>query len=324
MPAMQRTEGLSVPDFASWRRVVASTFPPLELSVRGDASFRGRARVQHACGVMLCDLAAETAHTVDRTPTVIGRERTRLCKVSYQLAGRSVLTQHGRRRVLTPGEIAVYDVDAPYSLENEAGFRSLVLMVPRRLLDLDDHQITRAIGLRLSEHEGLGRLAGPFLRELAARPEHLGGTCGARTARTLTDLMAAAVVERYQAAGPDTPLQQVVQWLEAHLQAPDLSPGTVAAANFMSTRRLHELFHDEGTSVSAWVRKRRLECCRRDLENPRLAGETIAAVARRWGFVDAAHFSRSFRAEFGVSPREHREDHLPVDPRQSVPGLRSA
>jgi AraC-like DNA-binding protein len=58
--------------------------------------------------------------------------------------------------------------------------------------------------------------------------------------------------------------------------------------------------------VSAWVRRRRLECSRRDLANPRLAGETIAAVARRWGFVDPAHFSRCFRAEFGASPRELR------------------
>jgi AraC-like DNA-binding protein len=318
VPNMQDTVGPAVADFASWRRAVGSTFPPLELSMAGPGTFRGRAYVQRTSGVVLGDLSADTRHSVSRTAETIGRERTRLCKVSYQLAGRSVLVQHGRRRVLVPGELAVYDVDAPYTIENDAGFRTLVLMVPRRLLDLDDHRISMAVGWRMSEREGLGRLAGPFLRELAERPEHLGGTCGVRTARTLTDLLAAAVVQQYQAAGPDTPLQRIVQWLESHLQDPDLSPGTIAAANFMSTRRLHELFQDEGTTVSAWVRRRRLECCRRDLENPRLAGETIATVARRWGFADAAHFSRTFRAEFGVSPREHREDHLPDR------GLRSA
>jgi AraC-like DNA-binding protein len=144
------------------------------------------------------------------------------------------------------------------------------------------------------------------------RPHPGGGRGGGRAARTMTDLMAAAVVEKYREAGPDTPLQRIVEWLETHLQDPDLSPGTIAAANFVSTRRLHELFHDEGASVSAWVRTRRLECSRRDLESPRLAGGTIAAVARRWGFVDPAHFSRCFRAEFGVSPRMHRAQHLPV------------
>ncbi|MFJ9520782.1 AraC family transcriptional regulator [Kitasatospora sp. NPDC101801] len=29
-------------------------------------------------------------------------------------------------------------------------------------------------------------------------------------------------------------------------------------------------------------------------------------VARRWGFVNPAHFSRVFRAAYGVSPREWR------------------
>ncbi len=30
----------------------------------------------------------------------------------------------------------------------------------------------------------------------------------------------------------------------------------------------------------------------------------VAAVAQRWGFVSPAHFSRAFRAFYGMSPRE--------------------
>ena len=33
----------------------------------------------------------------------------------------------------------------------------------------------------------------------------------------------------------------------------------------------------------------------------------IADVAYRCGFVDSAHFSRSFRQRFGTSPREFRQ-----------------
>ena len=32
----------------------------------------------------------------------------------------------------------------------------------------------------------------------------------------------------------------------------------------------------------------------------------MSAVAQRWGFVNPAHFSRAFRAAYGVSPREWR------------------
>ncbi|MFI2270975.1 AraC family transcriptional regulator [Catenuloplanes sp. NPDC020197] len=32
----------------------------------------------------------------------------------------------------------------------------------------------------------------------------------------------------------------------------------------------------------------------------------VAAVARRWGLTDAAHYSKAFRAAYGLSPREWR------------------
>ena len=37
-----------------------------------------------------------------------------------------------------------------------------------------------------------------------------------------------------------------------------------------------------------------------------LAERPVAAVAARWGFVDAAHFSRAFKTTYGVSPSEYR------------------
>ncbi|WP_063886422.1 AraC family transcriptional regulator [Streptomyces sp. NRRL S-31] len=47
--------------------------------------------------------------------------------------------------------------------------------------------------------------------------------------------------------------------------------------------------------------------CRRDLARRHAAGLTIAAIAHRWGFISASHFSRVFRATYGVSPVEWRD-----------------
>ena len=33
---------------------------------------------------------------------------------------------------------------------------------------------------------------------------------------------------------------------------------------------------------------------------------TITEIAMKWGFSDAAHFSRSFKAAFGISPHAFR------------------
>jgi AraC-like DNA-binding protein len=50
----------------------------------------------------------------------------------------------------------------------------------------------------------------------------------------------------------------------------------------------------------------RLERCRRDLLDPRLADRSIASIAFGWGFGDLSGFNRAFRAAFGATPREVR------------------
>ncbi|WP_081467111.1 helix-turn-helix domain-containing protein [Burkholderia ambifaria] len=59
------------------------------------------------------------------------------------------------------------------------------------------------------------------------------------------------------------------------------------------------------TTVGRWIRDRRLKVCYREL--CAAAGtKTVTDVAYRWGFNDAAHFSRTFKQAFGVSPRSLR------------------
>jgi AraC-like DNA-binding protein len=58
--------------------------------------------------------------------------------------------------------------------------------------------------------------------------------------------------------------------------------------------------------VAGWIRERRLERCRRALLDPALRHWSVSAIAAHWGFVDAAHFSRVFRAAYGLPPAEYR------------------
>jgi AraC-like DNA-binding protein len=73
-----------------------------------------------------------------------------------------------------------------------------------------------------------------------------------------------------------------------------------------AVRSLQQLFHDEGLTVAGWIRRRRLERCRRDLTDPALASQPVAAIAARWGFSSAGDFSRAFRAVHGLPPAEYR------------------
>jgi AraC-like DNA-binding protein len=99
---------------------------------------------------------------------------------------------------------------------------------------------------------------------------------------------------------------QTRAFIEEHLGDPDLTPPAVAAAHYVSVRYLHKLFETQEASVAEWIRQRRLERCRRDLLDSALSALPVNAIAARWGLLNAAHFSRAFRAAYGTAPGEYR------------------
>jgi AraC-like DNA-binding protein len=101
-------------------------------------------------------------------------------------------------------------------------------------------------------------------------------------------------------------LEQVKRHIEANLTDPSLGVVSLASTFRMTERNMHKLFEDTGTTVSVHIRSRRLAMCRRDLEGQTLAARQISEISGHWGFTDPGHFSKVFRAAYGMSPRECR------------------
>ena len=157
-------------------------------------------------------------------------------------------------------------------------------------------------------------MVAPYLTQLAGNLDQLAGTTGARLAHSALDLVTTVFTRELGLDGVSTDphralVQRIRGYIDRNLASTDLGPASIASAHFISTRHLHGLFQEQGVTVSTWIRTRRLEQCRRDLLDPMLADRPVAAVAARWGFVDAAHFSRAFKSAFGVSPSEYRAAH---------------
>jgi len=102
-------------------------------------------------------------------------------------------------------------------------------------------------------------------------------------------------------------LNRICQIVEAHLGEADFSRSTVVRKEGISARYLQRLFDNAGDTFGHYLRRRRLERCRLDLINPALSPKSITEISYRWGFNDSAHFSRAFRDEYGLSPREFRK-----------------
>ncbi|MFE9445141.1 helix-turn-helix domain-containing protein [Streptomyces sp. NPDC006602] len=112
-------------------------------------------------------------------------------------------------------------------------------------------------------------------------------------------------------SGDAAMLLQLRTFIGRHLADPELTPEVIARAHRISVRYLHKLFEGEDTTVSRWIQSRRLEACRRDLLHREATNRTVVAVAQRWGFTSAAHFSRVFRDAYGMPPSEWRDTHRP-------------
>ncbi|WP_434056851.1 helix-turn-helix domain-containing protein [Amycolatopsis ponsaeliensis] len=296
-------------DFTEFRTAVSQSFVPLHVT-DGRDGFRGRIRSSAADEVQVSEVTA-SPHVVERTPELIGRGERRYYKLSLILAGTSLLVQDGREAVLRPGDVALYDTHRPYSLVFEEDFRTLVVMFPQRLIDLPAELVGRLTAVRMSGKEGVGNVVVPFLAQLGGNLDQLAGPAGARLAHSAVDLLSTLVATELDLANED-PHHELMRRIRAHIDAnlssADLGPGRIAAEHFISTRHLHGLFQEQGTTVAGWIRTRRLEHCRRDLLDPVHAGRPVAAIAARWGFVDAAHFSRVFKSAFGRAPSELRRE----------------
>ena len=75
-------------------------------------------------------------------------------------------------------------------------------------------------------------------------------------------------------------------------------------------RYLHKVFSEDGETLNQYIWTHRLELCRAHLARADLAAKSITEIAFGCGFSNAAHFSRSFRARFGESPRAYRRSAL--------------
>lgn len=298
---------------SEFRAAVSDSFPPLQISSSHPDRFRGTLRATGIDRVHITALDAND-HVVERTPELIARGDAPYFKLSLMLAGTGLLIQDDREAVLSPGDLAVYDTSRPYTLVFDSDFRTMVTMFPRHLITLPSEMMRQLTAVRLSGSAGLGAVVTPYLAQLAAHLDQLAGTTGTRLVHSALDLVTTLFSSELGLDGRSTDphralMHRIRTHIDRHLASTELTPASIAAAHFISTRHLHALFQEEGTTVSTWVRTRRLEQCRRDLIDPVLADRSVAAIAARWGFVDAAHFSRAFKSAYGVAPSEYRTTH---------------
>jgi len=302
-------------DLDAWLRLQRSDDSPqhqrLE-SIADPSRFTGRLRRNHLDQVTaaLSEIQA-SQHTVRRGAEHIATISEPGYLVICQLSGRSVLQQlEGGRADLRPGDFVITSFSHPYDWTFAGGGNSVFsLRFPESLLDVPRQVIQPVEGRTLPAREGFGRHLAPFVKAVAHDDDLLSGPAGLRLARNLVDLFATGLVEwgLRDPSGRSVPLFiKVSGYIADNLADPGLDAPSIARACHISVRYLQALFQEQGTTVTDWIRERRLAGARRDLADPARREAPIAEIAARWGYADPAYFARLFRRAYGETPREWR------------------
>ncbi|GAA2196106.1 helix-turn-helix domain-containing protein [Streptomyces bangladeshensis] len=315
--------------FPFWAELVSRELAPLTLSSPNTGSFPAWASVLDLSSVRVAAFNSPPAH-LKRTWADIRRADPGTYQLTFVSGTPLWINQRRQDSGLVCGDMVLFDLSHPFegAVPDRGRHTQVVIMqVPREELPLPPDKVHRLLAQPLSTRSGMGAILARFLTTLDA----YGPDCHPRDLSRLGAMaldLAGACLAQHLDAYDDLPaetrqqamLARVNAFIDHNLGDPDLGPADIAAHHHISVRSLHALFRQQGETVAASIRRRRLERCHADLTDPRMRQRPISAIAARWGFLRPADFSRAFRAAYGVTPRELRQAALRGLPRRN--GLR--
>lgn len=292
--------------FGYWRRAVCEGVVGAETESPRPGAFHARMAASRAADFGFATFAAG-GHTVSRTPAMARRERGAPFLLNLQLSGESRYGEGAGEVAVRQGEIALVNTGRPFRVVFPAEVSRVIAILPRPLLRA---RVPWCGDIGALKIDGALPAAGP----LRAYLETAGRSLAALDARTagaflenLANLLALALAPAPSGEGPRRArFDALCAHLRRNLADPDLDPRRAAEAFGMSLRALHRLFAAAGTSFGRALLEARLDACRRNLDDPAQAARAISDIAFACGFNELSHFSRAFKARFGLAPRAYR------------------
>ncbi len=280
-----------------------STFAPGGLNASERTFDLGSVRITEICG---------NEHVVERSPEMLRTYPKDSVFASVLLQGSAFFFQAGQCINASVGDVLVYSTDVPYLHGFAADMRLLVVEA-----DVGDAGGTGAVGqprprspIKVDTRLRSGRLLAGALTSTAVsfvqRP--LAADVPRVAARTRSLLQALRSPDsRFELT--DSAYWQLLRaeaYIAEHLQDPGLDADAVATMLGRSVRQLNRLFEARQNSVSQWIWQQRLTRAREDLASMELRSSSVSDIAHRWGFASHAHFTRAFKARYGLVPTAHR------------------
>jgi AraC-like DNA-binding protein len=186
----------------------------------------------------------------------------------------------------------------------------LIVMLPKERLVERGLVLDPLMARRLGGSGGVARLALETMRSAYRELPGMSDAAARGVGDAITQFVHLAMLDLAGIGNAVTQREALRERIKQHVATrlgdPGLSVDSVALALNCSRRQLYNAFAEEPDGVAGYVLRRRLEACRRTLEDRGHGHRSITDIAFGFGFSNMAHFSRVFRAHLGVPPSDYR------------------
>ena len=293
-----------------WHNAVTDAYFPLLLHFTKPLDFQGRLA---RCAINNIGLSRLTSAPIsyERRRRHIREAREEEYLITIPRQSPVEFRQLGRNVRCEPGGFILERGDEPYRFLYSDHNDLYVMKVSKKDLSERVRDPDNLCAQVFNGSSGIGALFTNMTERLFAEANAMTDGTELVLSRQLLELLSLALkgnanaVTSSASAVRSAHIKRVEDYIRQNLSDPALSPDIVAEACGISKRYLHDLFKDVNATVSKQIRDQRLLAARDRLEMPTIT--SIADISYRFGFSDQAHFSRLFRAKFGMSPSSYRQ-----------------
>ena len=292
-----------------WEEMVSENFVAARCCVpTAQSSFDGVIRSLELDFLKVSDVRSEGTDVL-RTNEHIAKSETNYFLLSLQVEGIGRLEHAGRSVFLHPGDMVLYDTARSYELCFAGAQQEFVLRMPRNELIARCPEVESLVGIGIPNVLPAARLVRDLVRDVAALDSLPSVHAQSSLASTLTDLVLDSLLElnnRQPSRASYVRLNNAKRIAQRYLADPSFTVAKWADSMGISERYLRLLFGSSAQSPGQYLWGKRLERAALQLRAPLSHHHSITDIALGCGFSDSAHFSRSFRAAYGMTPRDYR------------------
>lgn len=297
-----------IADLDRWDAALKSVCGPFETHTGNPRAFTGRIALSRIGGLDVAEIHASRCRIV-KPKAALERTPDQYLFLIMQTRGEALLSQGGNEALLRPGDFTFIDSRTSSDFILGAGDAQISCHLPWPLVRdrFEERTVPRA--RRFDGANGDAALVSRYVDHLQTLPgtvETEDGDAAVDALFSILDWLLRPGDRSVSRPARRATLTRVQRFIDSHLGHPALDTTMLAEAHNMSRRTLYRLFSKIGTSPTCWIWERRLTLARAMLSAPGSANVPITMIAYDCGFNDSAHFTRRFKARFGLTPSSYR------------------